>query len=172
MKSSSPNPNWHHYKSCVSLAGGVPVEVSATEANGFSLDPVDVERKITSRTKMLCITSPGNSHGLRTEQREPQSPGRYCHSAQSPRPSPMKSTRASTTDPNLSRQASTPCPECRNEPSSSTVSQRPMPMGRLEAWAGRSLSEQLTRAIPQGQAVHDRLRQHLHPARSRGRAYR
>lgn len=57
------NPNWHHYKSCVSLAGGVPVEVAATEANGFSLDPADVERAITPRTKMLCITSPGNPTG-------------------------------------------------------------------------------------------------------------
>lgn len=57
------NPNWHHYKSCVFLAGGVPVEVEATEANGFSLDPADVERKITSRTKMICITSPGNPTG-------------------------------------------------------------------------------------------------------------
>ena len=57
------NPNWHHYKSCVSLAGGVPVEVTATEANGFAMDPVEVESKITSKTKMLCITSPGNPTG-------------------------------------------------------------------------------------------------------------
>ena len=57
------NPNWHHYKSCVSLVGGVPVEVPTTEANGFTLDPADVESKITSRTKMLCITSPGNPTG-------------------------------------------------------------------------------------------------------------
>lgn len=57
------NPNWHHYKSCVSLAGGVPIEVAATEANGFTLDPDEVESKITSRTKMLCITSPGNPTG-------------------------------------------------------------------------------------------------------------
>ena len=57
------NPNWHHYKSCVSLAGGVPVEVAATESNGFTLDPEEVESRITSRTKMLCITSPGNPTG-------------------------------------------------------------------------------------------------------------
>lgn len=57
------NPNWHHYKSCVSLVGGVPVEVPAREENGFAMDPADVERLITSRTKMLCITSPGNPTG-------------------------------------------------------------------------------------------------------------
>jgi len=57
------NPNWHHYKSCVSLAGGIPVEVDAKESNGFVLDPKDVEAKIGPRTKMLCITSPGNPTG-------------------------------------------------------------------------------------------------------------
>jgi aspartate/methionine/tyrosine aminotransferase len=57
------NPNWHHYKSCVSLAGGVPVEVATKESNGFVLDPKDVEAKITPKTKMLCITSPGNPTG-------------------------------------------------------------------------------------------------------------
>jgi len=57
------NPNWHHYKSCVSLVGGVPVEVPTREENGFTMNPADVEKLITSRTKMLCITSPGNPTG-------------------------------------------------------------------------------------------------------------
>ncbi len=58
-----PDPNWHHYKSCAALAGGVPVEVPTTEANGFALDPAEVEKRITSKTKMICITSPGNPTG-------------------------------------------------------------------------------------------------------------
>lgn len=58
-----PSPNWHHYKSCIALAGGVPVEVPTSEQNGFALDPDDVERRITPRTRMLCITSPGNPTG-------------------------------------------------------------------------------------------------------------
>lgn len=57
------NPNWHHYKSCASLAGGVPVEVPTYEKNGFAMDPDDVARLITPRTKMLCVTSPGNPTG-------------------------------------------------------------------------------------------------------------
>jgi aminotransferase len=57
------NPNWHHYKSCVSLVGGVPVEVPTTAENGFALLPAEVERLITKRTRMLCITSPGNPTG-------------------------------------------------------------------------------------------------------------
>jgi aspartate/methionine/tyrosine aminotransferase len=58
-----PDPNWHHYKSCASLAGGVPVEVPTTEANGFALDPAEVAKRITPKTKMICITSPGNPTG-------------------------------------------------------------------------------------------------------------
>jgi aspartate/methionine/tyrosine aminotransferase len=57
------NPNWHHYKACASLAGGVPVEVPTTAATGFTMDPDEVARRVTKRTKMLCITSPGNPTG-------------------------------------------------------------------------------------------------------------
>jgi aspartate/methionine/tyrosine aminotransferase len=58
-----PNPNWHHYKAIASLAGGVPVEVPTREKDGFALDPDEVERRISSKTRMLCITSPGNPTG-------------------------------------------------------------------------------------------------------------
>ncbi len=58
-----PNPNWHHYKSCVSLAGGVPVEIETREEENFSLLAERVAEKITPRTKMICVTSPGNPTG-------------------------------------------------------------------------------------------------------------
>lgn len=57
------NPNWHHYKSCAQLAGGVPVEVSTKEEHSFALRAEDVAPLITPRTKVLCITSPGNPTG-------------------------------------------------------------------------------------------------------------
>jgi len=57
------DPNWHHYKAIVSLAGGIPVEVPTREEDGFVLVPSEVEKRITKRTKMLCITSPGNPTG-------------------------------------------------------------------------------------------------------------
>jgi aspartate/methionine/tyrosine aminotransferase len=57
------DPNWHHYKACASLAGGLPVVVPTREADGFALDPDEVGRRITARTKMLCVTSPGNPTG-------------------------------------------------------------------------------------------------------------
>ncbi|MFW5643316.1 MAG: pyridoxal phosphate-dependent aminotransferase, partial [Alkalispirochaeta sp.] len=58
-----PNPNWHHYKSTVALAGGVPVEVETSEKDNFSLKAELVAEKITPRTKMICVTSPGNPTG-------------------------------------------------------------------------------------------------------------
>ena len=58
-----PSPNWPHYKACVSLAGGVPVEVDTREEEGFSLRAERVAEAITPRTKMICVTSPGNPTG-------------------------------------------------------------------------------------------------------------
>jgi aminotransferase len=57
------DPNWHHYKSCVTLAGGRPVEVPTRAEGNFSSEPEVVASRITDRTKMLCITSPGNPTG-------------------------------------------------------------------------------------------------------------
>jgi len=58
-----PNPNWHHYKSIVSLAGGVPVEVETKGSENFSLKAERVAKYITPKTKMICVTSPGNPTG-------------------------------------------------------------------------------------------------------------
>jgi len=58
-----PNPNWHHYKSIVSLAGGVPVEVETVGSENFSLKAERVAKYITPKTKMICVTSPGNPTG-------------------------------------------------------------------------------------------------------------
>ena len=58
-----PNPNWHHYKSIVSLAGGVPIEVETLGSENFSLKAERVAKYITPKTKMICVTSPGNPTG-------------------------------------------------------------------------------------------------------------
>jgi len=58
-----PNPNWHHYKSIVSLAGGVPVEVETFGKENFAYTAERISRHISPRTKMICITSPGNPTG-------------------------------------------------------------------------------------------------------------
>jgi aminotransferase len=63
------DPNWHHYKSCAVLAGGKPVEVPTRGEADFSMELEAVASRITDRTKMLCITSPGNPTGC-VESRE------------------------------------------------------------------------------------------------------
>jgi aminotransferase len=63
------DPNWHHYKSCAVLAGGKPVVVPTRGEANFSMEPGEVASRITKRTKMLCITSPGNPTGC-VESRE------------------------------------------------------------------------------------------------------
>jgi len=65
-----PDPNWHHYKSIVSLAGGVAVEVATKEENDFALLAEDVEKVITPRTKIICITSPSNPTGTTVPESE------------------------------------------------------------------------------------------------------
>ena len=56
-------PNWHHYSSCASLAEGCPVEIPTRAEDGFSMRPEEVERRITARTRLLVVTSPGNPTG-------------------------------------------------------------------------------------------------------------
>jgi len=57
------DPCYVSYAPCVSMAGGVPVLVATTGDNGFRIDPEDVERAITNRTKAVLICSPNNPTG-------------------------------------------------------------------------------------------------------------
>ena len=58
-----PAPYWTSYADMVAIAGGVPVPVVGTEANGFRLDPADLEAAITPRTRWLFLNSPSNPSG-------------------------------------------------------------------------------------------------------------
>jgi aminotransferase len=58
-----PNPSWLHYFYCAELAGAKVVSVPLREENAFQLDPDDLERRVTRRTRMLVINSPHNPTG-------------------------------------------------------------------------------------------------------------
>lgn len=58
-----PTPYWVSYPDMVLLAGGEPVFVPTTAENGFLLQPEDLERAITPRTKWLLLNSPSNPSG-------------------------------------------------------------------------------------------------------------
>ncbi len=58
-----PSPFWVSYPEMVTLAGGVPVIVETTEANGWKMTPEQFEEAMTPATKMVIINSPGNPTG-------------------------------------------------------------------------------------------------------------
>jgi len=58
-----PDPAWLHYFYCVQLAGGIPVHVPLRAENAFQLDPSDLRRAITPKTKMIVVNSPQNPTG-------------------------------------------------------------------------------------------------------------
>lgn len=58
-----PDPGWVSYSPIVSLAGGRPVPVDASEDRGFRLTPEAVSEATTPRTKMIILNSPSNPGG-------------------------------------------------------------------------------------------------------------
>ncbi len=58
-----PTPCFVSYQASVIMAGGVAVEVPSTMENNFGLNPEDVRRAITPRTKAILIGFPNNPTG-------------------------------------------------------------------------------------------------------------
>lgn len=56
-------PYWVAYPDVVKFVEGVPVTVTCHESNGFKLQPEDLEKAITPRTKWLFLNSPNNPCG-------------------------------------------------------------------------------------------------------------
>ncbi|UTD30402.1 pyridoxal phosphate-dependent aminotransferase [Bradyrhizobium sp. WD16] len=58
-----PAPYWVSYPEMVALAGGESVPVVCTAEHGFKLQPAELERAITPKTKWLILNSPSNPTG-------------------------------------------------------------------------------------------------------------
>jgi aspartate aminotransferase len=58
-----PAPYWVSYPEMVALAGGEPVPVVCTAAQGFKLQPEALEKAITAKTKWIILCSPSNPTG-------------------------------------------------------------------------------------------------------------
>ena len=58
-----PAPYWVSYPEMVALCGGTPVFVPTTIGNRFKLQPADLEKAITPKTKWLVFNSPSNPSG-------------------------------------------------------------------------------------------------------------
>jgi aspartate aminotransferase len=58
-----PTPYWVSYPEMVALNGGASVFVPTTLENNFKLQPADLDRAITPRTKWVMLNSPSNPSG-------------------------------------------------------------------------------------------------------------
>ena len=58
-----PAPYWVSYPDIVILNDGVPVVVECGEESGFKLNPENLEKNITKKTKWLMLNSPSNPTG-------------------------------------------------------------------------------------------------------------
>lgn len=52
----------------IKLLGGIPVKVPAYEANGFKVDPEDIQASVTDKTKLIIINTPANPTGVILEK--------------------------------------------------------------------------------------------------------
>ena len=59
-----PAPYWVTYSEAVSMAGGTPVILQTSEAQGFLLQPEALEAAITPRTTALILNNPSNPTGM------------------------------------------------------------------------------------------------------------
>lgn len=55
-----PDPRYTSYDVAIQMAGGVMVSVPTRERDGFDLDPDEVARRITPRTRVILLITPGN----------------------------------------------------------------------------------------------------------------
>jgi aspartate aminotransferase len=58
-----PRPYWVSYPEMVVLCGGTPVFAETTMAHDFKLQPEELERVITPKTKWIILNSPSNPSG-------------------------------------------------------------------------------------------------------------
>lgn len=58
-----PAPYWVSYPDMAAFAGGVPVIISCPESRGFKLNPANLDKAITAKTKWLILNSPSNPTG-------------------------------------------------------------------------------------------------------------
>jgi len=58
-----PAPYWVSYPDIVLLAGGSPIILECNEKQGFKINPSELEKSITKKTKWIILNSPSNPTG-------------------------------------------------------------------------------------------------------------
>ena len=65
-----PAPYWVSYPDMVLLAGGEPVILECNEKQGFKINPLELEKTITKKTKWIILNSPSNPTGACYSERD------------------------------------------------------------------------------------------------------
>ena len=58
------DPHYVAYPVCVSMAGGVPIQIPTFEKNNFELMPDEVRKYLTPKTKAILLSFPANQAGV------------------------------------------------------------------------------------------------------------
>ncbi|MDC0216233.1 pyridoxal phosphate-dependent aminotransferase [Candidatus Pelagibacter sp.] len=58
-----PAPYWVSYPDIILLAGGIPIILECNEKQGFKINPSELEKFITPKTKWIILNSPSNPTG-------------------------------------------------------------------------------------------------------------
>jgi len=58
-----PDPGFPTYYSAINYCGAIPVSVPLYESNQFRMDPDDLRKRITSKTRLIILNSPSNPTG-------------------------------------------------------------------------------------------------------------
>lgn len=64
-----PEPSYVSYKPCISLAGSTPVPVETHREDEFRLTPEQLEKHVTSRTRVVILSYPNNPTGAVMEKK-------------------------------------------------------------------------------------------------------
>jgi aspartate aminotransferase len=65
-----PAPYWASYPDMVKLAGATPVIIGTTINNNFKIGADELEKAITTRTRMIILNSPSNPSGANYDKNE------------------------------------------------------------------------------------------------------
>ena len=58
------SPAFMNYKNVIHIAGGIPIEIPLRKENNLQIDPNEVQKHITPKTKMLILNNPSNPTGV------------------------------------------------------------------------------------------------------------
>ena len=65
-----PAPYWVSYPEIVKLAGGVPIALPTSLEQHFKIQATDLEKAITSKTRLVMLNSPNNPSGMMYDKHE------------------------------------------------------------------------------------------------------